>query len=250
MSITISQSKTALAPMVSASFLAAGGTAPYVYSVVPGGAGGTINASTGKYVTPVNFSSDVKKLFDVIIATDAVNATVTTKILVGSPLRLVAEIIQKELGLAPDRVYLWDQKLMQFTDSELYVVVSLPSATPFGNSNTFVAVNDGDTPVAVQRVSMLGVIDIDVISRGPVARDRKEEVVLALKSNYAKNQQTSNSFLLASIPTSFHNLSEVDGAAIPYRYRISVKMQYAYVKVTTSTYFDDFENSPMVTTES
>lgn len=89
---------------------------------------------------------------------------------------------------------------------------------------------------------MLATLDIDIISRGPEARDRKEEIILALNSIYAQSQQEGNSFYIGKLPPSarFVNLSNIDGAAIPYRFRISVNLQYAFVKSKAIDYFDTF----------
>lgn len=237
--ISISQSYTAIAANITSSFYATGGTAPYVYSVDAGGAGGSIDSSTGVYTAPSVASSSPYQAYDTIRVTDALSATATAKILVGTPAILFCDIIQKGLGLADGRVYLWDQKIMQPTDYDLYVAVSIPFCRPFGNTNTVIR---GSGLTQVQSVNMLAQMDVDIISRGPAARDRKEEVILALNSVYAEQQMEANSFFVAKLPVNsrFINLSQVDGAAIPYRYKISVNMQYAVSKSQPAPYFSDF----------
>lgn len=237
MTLSLTQSATAVTPGAYASFLATGGVAPYTYAVLPSGAGGSIN-SIGRYTPPSTASSNPKFAYDIIRVTDASTATATARILVGTPLTLFCEIIQQEMSLTDGRVYLWDQKLMQPSDFDLYIAVSVASAKPFGNSNRYQT--DGGGLDAYQYVSMYNLLNLDIISRGPAARDRKEEVILALNSIYAQQQQDANSFYIGKLSTNFINLSEIDGAAIPYRYRISVAMQYAYVKIKPSQYFDTF----------
>lgn len=242
MTLTLTQSATACGPGRTVSFQAISGTSPFVYSVVPGGAGGIINASTGIYTAPNTVGTTPQTLYDVVVVTDDDANTASAKVLVGSPLLLFCEILQSELGLAEGRVYLWDQKIMQPADNGLYVAVSVPSCKPFANANS------AHDPDFVPYVSMLARVDIDVISRGVSARDRKEEVILALNSTYAQQQQEANGFYIAKISTNFINLSEVDGAAIPYRYKVSVNMQYRYSKAQNAQYFDTFAY-PTVTTE-
>lgn len=236
MTLAVRQSISAVAPKIPASFGGVGGVAPYLYSVVADGAGGSINPETGMYTAPSYFTSDPSRNYDTILVTDASGATATAMILVATPLLLVCDIIQKELGLANGRVWLWDQKIMQPKDFGLYIAISVPLCKPFGNVNRFV---DGKED---QSVNMFATLDIDIISRGPEARDRKEEVILALKSSYAQSQQEANSFHLATISSSFLNLSQLDGSAIPYRYKISVNMQYAFVKPEKNVpYYEDFQ---------
>lgn len=248
MSLTLSQSRTAVAPNVPASFLASGGTAPYTFSVIAGGAGGTINPSTGAYTAPAVAQSDPTKAVDTIQVVDSAGspATATATILVGSALLLFCEVIQQELGLSSGRVFLWDQKVFQPTDAGLYVAVSVPSCKPFANRTMK---GPSGWSEAVQSVNVLATLDIDVMSRGPDARDRKEEIVLALNSIYAQSQQETNSFYIGKLPPGgrFVNLSFIDGAAIPYRFRISVNLQYAVTKSKAVPYFDTFANVSITT---
>lgn len=241
MSLGISQNKTALAAGLTASFLGVGGTAPLVYSVRQGGAGGTIDSSTGVYTAPVVVPSDPRYVFDTIQVKDSLGAIATAKILVASVLMLVCDIIQSQMALANGRVYLWDQKINQPTDSEIYVAVAEISCKPFGNTNSHDGSGSGLN--SVQSVNMYSQLQIDIISRGPGARDRKAEVLMALNSDYSQQQQEANSFNIGQLPpnSQFVNLSSQDGADIPYRYTIGVAIQYFVTKIQPVGYFDDFD---------
>jgi hypothetical protein len=245
MSIAIAQTLTAVGPLKTASFLASGGTAPYTYSVNAGGAGGSIDPSTGVYTAPSTVPTNPAQQFDTITATDSLAATGTAQIMVGDPLLLFCEILQAELGLAVGRVFLWDQKIFQPTDSGLYIAVSVPRCKPFSN-NTKPGVTNGnlDWSKVQQETNFMATLDINAISRDNSALRRKEEILLALNSLYAQSQQEANGFYIGKLPpgAQFVNLSLVDGAAIPYRYAISVNMQYAATKSKTVPYFDTFQN--------
>lgn len=246
--LTLAQSLTAIGPGLTSSFLASGGVSPYTYSLRAGGANGGIDPGTGLYTAPPEVDSDPLTAYDYVIATDTVGATATAKILVGLPLILFCEIIQKEMSLADGRVYLWDQKIFQPSDNDLYIAVSVSSCKPFGNT---LSPNAGSTSWALplQSVNMLATLDLDIISRGPAARDRKEEVVMAFNSIYAQAQQEANSFYIGKLPPGarFVNLSMIDGAAIPYRFKISVNMQYMVTKQKAVPFFDTFQDVPVAT---
>jgi hypothetical protein len=96
---------------------------------------------------------------------------------------------------------------------------------------------------------MYAQLQVDIISRDTEARDRKEEVILALNSNYARTQQAANSFNIGALPpgAQFVNLSEQDGAAIPYRFSIPVAIQYFFTKTTAVASFGTFQ-TPQVNT--
>jgi len=227
-----------------------GGTAPYTYAVLAGGAGGTVNPSTGAYVAPPVVASQGAQLYDTVQVTDSLSAQAQARILVGSALLLLCDIIQTGLGLQDGRVYLWDQKIMQPTDSDLYIAVSEMQPRVFGNNNRSVG-SPGDM-VSMQYATISSKVDIDIISRGPAARDRKGEVIMALNSNYAQQQQYANSFYVGKMPpgAQFLNLSQIDGAAIPYRYKITIALQYTVTKTQSVPYFDTFVNPPTVYTNS
>jgi hypothetical protein len=245
--LALAQTLTALAVNLTASFLATGGTPSYTYSVRANGAGGTIDPSSGIYTAPAQVASDPSHLYDTIQVTDSLGTIATSQILVGTPLLLFCEILQTQLGLAPGRVYLWDQKVMQPTDAGLYIAVSVPSCKPFGVTNQ--PDGSGSGLNSVQVAHMLATLDIDIISRGPDARDRKEEVLLALDSNYSRSQQEANSFSIGKLPegSRFLNLSQIDGAAIPYRYKISMNVQYAVTKTNAVPYYDAFATAEVTT---
>lgn len=247
--LTLAQSHTAVGPNITVSFGAQGGTTPYVYSVRPNGASGVVNSSTGLYTAPSAVPTAVANLYDTVIVTDGAGATATGQVLVGDALLLFCEVIQSELGLQNGRVYLWDQKIGQATDAGLYIAVSVLTCKAFGNTNRHNAVSGGLNSEA--SVNMAAILQIDIISRDNSARTRKEEVLMALMSDYAQAQQETNSFYIGKLPAGaqFANLSLADGAAIPYRFTISISIQYYATKTKPVNYIGSF--SPVaVTTQS
>lgn len=245
MGLLVSQSVTAMGQGLSTYFLGIGGTAPYTYSVRANGAGGTIDASTGKYTAPAVPNDNPAQSSDIIVVRDSSSLIAYGSILITYPIGLFCDILQNQLGLSQGRVYLWDQKINEPTDNGLFVAVSVLRCKPFGN--ILETDGSGSGLNAIQWTNIAATLGVDVISRGPSARDRKEEVLLALNSVYSEQQQELNSFYIGKIPPggAFVNLSGVDGAAIPYRFNISVTMQYMYKKVVPVPYFDSF-STPQV----
>jgi len=242
--MTLNLTNRAISPGVTTYAYAAGGSTPYVYTVLPGGAGGSIGSATGLYTPPsiIDYNSPAG-FYETIKVTDALSSTATVQVLVGTPLLLFCDVLQTGLGLSSGRVYLWDQKLMQPKDSSLYIAVSVLSCKPFANTNRLNSSGNSE-----QSVNMYATLQLDVISRGPVARERKEEIILALNSNYAQAQQERNSFYIGKLPpgASFRNLSQEDGAAIPYRFSIDVAIQYVVKKTVVVPYFDSFSDPTVI----
>jgi hypothetical protein len=234
----------------STSLQGSGGLEPYVYSVLPGGAGGSINPDTGIYTAPLVTDDDPSKATDTIVVTDDNADTAEFSMLITDPLGLVCDIIQNQMDLDDGRVYLWDQKIFEPTDSGLFVAVGVLKAKPFANNISPDAGGSGISGVG--SVNVMATLTIDAISRSYEAVRRKEEILLALGSLYSQAQQQANSFSIGRLPAAgqFINLSSVDGAAIPYRFQIEVNVQYFVTNLKAVPYFDDFNNPPTPVTES
>lgn len=249
MTLSVRASISAMAPGRRTSFQAYGGAEPYAYSVVPGGAGGAIDPATGLYTADAVMNPDPKLNRVQIRATDSLGAVAdSSPILVADPLFLFCEIIQKELGLAADRVWIFDQKRKMPIDSGLFVIVHVTNLQPFGNNVKYDGSGSGLD--AIQSVNVKATLTLNIMSRSTEALIRKEEVLMAITSPYAESQMELNSFYIGRLPpgAQFVNLSELDGAAIPYRFNLSVNMHYFVKKTRAAAYFDQFA-APQVVTE-
>jgi len=254
MSLSLSVGVFAMAPGRSTAVTGQGGVKPYTYSIVAGGAGGAIVPVGGGsveavYTAPAAVPTNPAQQYATLKVVDAALAEATAQILIGDPLLLFCDIIQREMSLSAGRVYIYNQKIMQPTDNDIYIAVGVLNCKPFGNTNR--SDSSGIGVKSDQSVNMLATLSLDIISRSTAALRRKEEVILALNSTYSNQQQQRNSFFIGQLPAGaqFVNLSNVDGAAIPYRFNISVNIQYFATKVKAIDYFDDFSDV-QVTTES
>lgn len=232
------QNAKAVGPACKARFNGFGGVGPYSYQVLPGGAGGAIDSVSGVYTGPANVTTNLNGSIDTIMVTDTLTATATAEILVGDAPRLLCDIIQTELELADGQAYLWDQKYTIPKDSALYVAVGILSAKPYSNNIRY---DKSAGFKAVQYINMNAILTVDILSRSLQAQDRKEEILFAINSDYARNQMDRNAFQISPISSQFTNISEVDGGAIPYRYSISLRMMYALVRVKDTAYFENFQ---------
>lgn len=219
-------------------FTASGGTPPYTFSLVAGEPNEDVGsldsaATTTEFTAPRHSGRFGVKVTD----SAGTPATATALVTVHTPLTWFCKIIKAELGLANEQVYLWDQKINIPTDFRMYVAIGVQNIKPFGNRRVY----DPTTGLEeAQSGNFQATLSIDVLSRGPEARDRKEELVLALRSTYAEQVMEANGFYIAGLTTAFVNLSQLDGAAIPYRFNLSVALQYTVSKSKAVDYYDDF----------
>lgn len=240
--ITITQTAKALTVNRTSSFLANGGTGPYLFEVEAGGAGGSITLE-GLYTAPAAVNPDPSKAFDVVRVTDSLGDTATSKILVADTLSIFCEVLQRELNLPDGRVYLFNEKIMKPTDSGVYIAVSVLSDRPFGNNRRFI---HSGTPGSEQYITVVSRIGVDVMSRSHEARDRRFEVLMALASDYSIKQQEANGFQISRLPLSAQiaNLSAIDGAAIPFRFHFDVNITHSVSKSAPVSYYSTF-NDPL-----
>lgn len=228
----------AVLPNVPTPFDASGGTPPYTFTVLEGGAGGSID-SDGLYTAPAGYG------IDIVQVEDSLGSFAQTKIVVDSPIQLMCDIIQNQMGLSPGQVYVYNQKINIPTDNKIYIAVGVISCKPFSNSNKSYGVGSGFQ--SIQSTNFQATLSVDILSKSIDALNRKEEIILALMSQYSETQQELNGFYIAKISSAFVNLSEIDGAAIPYRFNISINIQYQITKTQPVDYFDSFQPDSVIT---
>lgn len=210
--------RPAMGPGLIKNFSVEGGTAPYIFSVLEGG--GSINPANGAYTSPANVPA-IEHL-PIIGVTDADGETAELEILVGNPIDLVCDIIQREMELQDGRVRFYNQKLPKPDDRGLSIAVSVGPVKPFARSHRFNPATNAEEALLL----VVATVYIDVMSVDSEAFDRKEEVIMALGSVYSLQQQSANGFNIARLPTSFTAVSELDGSAIPYRFSTAVNVRY------------------------
>lgn len=149
---------------------------------------------------------------------------------------IAADIISTELSLPAGRVVVGLENFDSPKDSSLYVIVMTAEARILSANNFF----DADSNEEVKQVVMYGRLNVEAVSRGREAMERKEEIVAALKSQYAENlleTEQARIFRVGDI----QDLSAVEGASALKRYRIPVIM--SYMKTYKKT-VDIYENFP------
>lgn len=234
----------ALAVGCSNIFTASGGQAPYAYYVLPNGLGGSINISTGVYTAPLAIGDDPKKNVDTIRAVDSLGAAQTLTVMVGSPLELVCDIIAKYMALTADQIYIWDQKFNIPKDYRAYLAASILSSRVFSSNISYE--DQGAGLNAVQQTNVTELVQIDIYSKSTEANRRKYEIVRALKSVYAQFQMENNNFSVSSIPANFVTVNSQEGAAIPYRFNITIAVQHMETQGEDVNFYDQFADPQVI----
>jgi hypothetical protein len=154
------------------------------------------------------------------------------------PILIIADIIQNELGLTDSQVFIYNQDYKLPETSGLFIVLVNDSSEIFSNSSKFIATQN--TSQEVINYLAKEEYSINIMSKNSEARTRKEEVVMALISNYAKEQQDKYQFKIAQIPNSFTNVSELEGAGMLNRFVVNLSVLTWQQKTKNIPYFDQF----------
>lgn len=137
------------------------------------------------------------------------------------PGKIVQDIIQSEMELSDGQVLFTNQKYFIPTDG-LFIAVSYigPSRVIASNSEWE---DDGHQGLnEVQTITMLHMLQIDILSYGDEARTRKEEVAMAMTSFFSQQQQEKYSMQIARHAGSFLDTSFLEETKMITRYTTTV----------------------------
>jgi hypothetical protein len=161
-----------------------------------------------------------------------------------SPINLLINGLRSFMDLADIQVVLYNQKWRNPNDDRLYVVFALLSTKPYGNRKEYEQNPEGTALLENLSVNIRETYSIHIFSRNQDAMNRKEEILFFLNSDEAQQIQEAASFKLATLPVSFVDTSDTEGAGRINKFTITVN---ALRVVTTSRivqYFDKFQIPP------
>lgn len=154
----------------------------------------------------------------------------------------IAKIIQDYMQLPDGVVWIKGQKVQKPTNSTFTIVVGFLNLKSYGSSCRSVFNDKTQKMEEIIGTNMAGQIVIDISGRGSLVLDRKEEIIQAMSCSNCREDQIKKAYLIGKHPTSFNDISGLDGTAIPYRFNITFQVQYLKVKTQTDKeYYDNFE---------
>jgi hypothetical protein len=152
-------------------------------------------------------------------------------------LQAIVIILRDYLAIDDEHCYIYNQKWIIPKDGKLCVVIGL-------NNSRTTAVNkkykkDDDKFIEQITLRQIQNISINIFSYNFEALDRKEEVIIALKTDKATNTFNNLGFNIVDIPNNFININETDGEKILYRYVINFDVYCGKVAEHETDYFKD-----------
>jgi len=159
------------------------------------------------------------------------------------PIKIVGDILKNCMSLTDDQIFIYNQNFKLPSTSGLFIVLQYNSSKNYSSTNEFIPADEG-VEGAQENIAMLTKEEytVNILSRDDSSRQRKEEVVMSINSNYSQNQQGLYQFQIAPITGNFTNVSELEGAAVINRFAINITLLAHYNKVIDTAYYDDFTN--------
>jgi hypothetical protein len=155
-----------------------------------------------------------------------------------SPIVILRDIIKTQMNLNNDRIWVYNQSKSIPTDKELFVVLEFLNSKVYSARNSYIPTNTG-----MQEQPTMNTVEeyaIKIASVNDDATFRKEEIILALNSDYSIQQQQIYQFRIAQIPNTFLNVSSVEASKMLNRYDIHIKVFAFYSKSNNVSYYNTF----------
>lgn len=151
-------------------------------------------------------------------------------------LKYICKIIQDNLELDDQHIYIFNQKYIMPTDKGLFVAVGIEGEQVINQGSDYKM--DGGNYTQEQSLIKQGTLSIDVYSYDFSAIDKKDDVILALNSDMSQNMQDKYSFHIGTTPLSINDVSEQDGTKIINRFNITFNIIYGKSKSNKSDYYN------------
>lgn len=154
-------------------------------------------------------------------------------------LDILRDIILKEMSLPDDRVNIYNSRYELPEDDNIFVVLEPFTSQVISNRSWTESgkVKKEEVLYENQELNTHETVKVGIFSRSLDALNRKEEVVMALYSNYSQQQQEENTFKIGrNMP--IENLSDLEGSALLYRFEITVSVLAWYNKRKQIPFYD------------
>ena len=164
------------------------------------------------------------------------------------PIKILGDIIKEFMTLVDGQIFIYNQDFKLPESSGLFVVLQYNSSKNYSSTNEFIPAPEGMLGGQEKITTLMKEeYTINVISKNDEARERKEEIIMALNSNLSQDKQGLYQFQIARISNSFTNVSELEGAGMINRFAINISLLAFYDKLLDTTYYDDFTNQINIT---
>lgn len=166
------------------------------------------------------------------------SATAVARVPPVEPIKVVASILQSEMGLSADQILLSYQKFnIDPKTTGILLDLNYVMSQEIANTNLF----DDATLTEIQEVVMRHLIQVDILSFDASARIRKEEVAMALRSMASQNLQEKNIVGVAWLQQDFINATSLEQTKLLNRFTTTVAVQAIHRIEKGAPFYDQFD---------
>lgn len=164
------------------------------------------------------------------------------------PISVIRNIVMTEMGLNPERIWIYNADAPLPKDSGLLCILSLNAQNPYSNNVKYEGDIENDTLTEVQEMNIQADITISLLSKDESARTRAYEVQMALGSTYSQQMQEKNKMHISRIGKVV-DASFLEATSRLNRFDIDCIALYGYKKVKPIDYYDKFPIDSMLRPE-
>jgi hypothetical protein len=160
------------------------------------------------------------------------------------PIKVIADLLVSEMGLTAGQIMLSGQKWNIPKDNELYIALFYLPSKPIGSNNYSEPTPSGMNEI--QEMAVRHMIQIDIMSFGEnadsKARARKEEVLMALRSQKAQDLMGTYHMGIARIASEMVPTASLEETKYLDRYTTTIAVTALHRKVKSAAYYDTFQS--------
>lgn len=161
------------------------------------------------------------------------------------PISIVRNIVMNELGLEPERIWVYNADVPLPKDNNLFCILFVNYRRPFSNNvkyeNFTTTVGDVTTEGLNehQTMNVLEDITVSLLSKNDDARQRSYEVQMALGSTYSQQQQENEAIHISRIGRVV-DASFLEATSRLNRFDTDIIVLCSYEKIKAIDYYDKF----------
>lgn len=154
-----------------------------------------------------------------------------------STLDVIKKILDTQMQMPAGRVFAYNSNVDLPKDSDLFIPLFYTERKPFANNSRMVSTASGVEEH--QTSNIIEDVIISLMSRDTSARDRVQDVFMALRSYYSQDLQAKNKLHISTIGEAYDK-SFLEATSMLNRFDIKIRIFKSYEKINNIDYYDKF----------
>lgn len=157
-----------------------------------------------------------------------------------SSLDIIKQILVNQMGIDKSRVWAYNSNIDLPQDSNLFIILHYGERTPISNTIRYKTTQNGLNEV--QSMNVAENVIVSVMSKNNDARDKAPEVVMAMNSTFARQQQAENKMHISILGDVLDN-SFLEATSRINRFDVQLRVFVSFDKIKAVDYYDKFPNT-------